>query len=129
MHTPDMPLISIFRSYSLRSQAVELSGSCVKDVQFVEFNVPVCGIFGALKTFERLSSILKITSWAVDSLFSIFLGSIEMLFLFIRQTQPVPKWFFKRNIIECFQKNCREKVTCTKSWREKAGLGQKGEKC
>ena len=47
-----MPHISVFRSHSLRSQAVELSGSCVKDLQFVEFSDPVFG-----KKFYKLDHL------------------------------------------------------------------------
>ena len=41
---PDLLHISVFRSYCFRSYVVELSGSCVTVVCFVEFNDPVCKI-------------------------------------------------------------------------------------
>ena len=73
----------------------------------------------ALKTFERLSSIIKVKFWAVltqTGCIHFFLGSIERTFMFIRQTQPFLKRFCKWNIFESFWENCHEKVTRTKSW-------------
>ena len=48
--------ISVFRFYSVGSQAVELSGSCLKDVQLLEFNNPVC----REKLLDHLKPICRI---------------------------------------------------------------------
>ena len=67
------------------------------------------------KTFVIHSRKQILGGFDVDKLSPIFLRSVEMTFLFIRQTQSFLKRFCERNIFECDREICREKVTRIKS--------------